>query len=122
MNGNIVISDGGSFVATSSIEGDLGVSSAVVEDVYEKTTSLKDAITSENVEKLNVKSKSYMYDASLKQTSSDNYDIEMSLKDFNNITTKDKAEYYLLNYNEDNKDLFNILKKQESFFKTRVTF
>lgn len=114
INGDVIISKGGSFVAPTSISGDLGVSSAVVEDNYEKTTSIKDAVKSENVDNLNLQSKSYMYNASLKQTSTDNYDVDMTLKDFNDITTKDKAKYYALNYNENNKDLFNILKKQET--------
>ncbi len=112
--GNVIISNGGSFKTQEEISGKLLVSSADVIDNFEEKTTLSNAIEAKDVSNLELSSKSYMYDVSLKETTSGTHDIELSLKDFNKITTQDKAIYYDLNYNKNNSELFNILKKQET--------
>ncbi len=112
--GDVLISKNGRFSANGDISGKLLVSSTDVLDNFDKKITLNNAIEAKDVANLDVLSKSYMYDASLNKTSADKHDIDVSLKDFNKITTNDKATYYNLNYNQNNKELFNLLKKQET--------
>ncbi|MBR5154564.1 MAG: autotransporter domain-containing protein [Alphaproteobacteria bacterium] len=110
-NGNIVLAKGGSFVAPDKISGNLNVSTSVVADTFDKTTTLNNALSSNDVNELNVNSESYMYNANLELNKDKNYDITLALKDFKDITSNDLARYYELNYeNSNNSELFNILK------------
>ena len=44
-----------------------------------------------------------------KNNENNNYNIEMNMKDFNSLTSDDKAKYYKLNYeNKNNHNLFNV--------------
>lgn len=114
-NGKIVLAEGGSFEAQDKISGNLNVSASTILNTFDKTTTLKDVIKSEDVEELNIKSESYLYNTNLKLNKDSNYDVALSLKDFKDITSKDLANYYNLNYeNSNNKELFNALKEAQT--------
>jgi len=115
MGGNVEIANGGSFVAKDNISGDLNVSNSTILNTFDDKVILENAIKSSSIEGLNVGSNSYMYDVKLENKENNNYDIEMNMKDFNDLTSKDKASYYKLNYeNKNNSALFNALKTAQN--------
>lgn len=113
--GEVLLSQGGRYTAEDNLSGDLAVSVASVSDTFDKEVVLDSAISAKNVNDLNITSKSYMYDASLSQNSETGYDVVATMKDFNELTSSDKAKYYDINYqNENNIRAFNELKKATS--------
>lgn len=109
--GNVVLSQGGKFEAEDSISGDLKVSSNVVTDTFKTTSMVEDALTADDVSGVNLSSKSYLYNAGVKENDKGSYDVVMEMKDFNEVTNDDMAAYLEQNYaNEKNSELFNALK------------
>lgn len=112
IGGNVVLSQGGKFIAEENISGDLQVSDNTVANTFDDKTILKGALSAKNIDELNVNSNSYMYKASTVQNDNNTYDVVMSMKDLSSITDADTAAYYQLNYdNQKNVELFNTLKK-----------
>lgn len=111
MGGEIVLAEGGQFVAEEAVKGLLNVAATVVLDSFEKKEVLSEAISTENIEDLQLKSQSYLYNTTKKQVDDDKYDVVLTMKDFKEVTNSDKAAYYSLNYeNKNNSKLFNALK------------
>lgn len=111
MGGDVFINKNGKFEAGENISGNLKVASGVVADTFEKTSYVKDALSAENVNNVNLTSASYMYNSKLEENADGKYDVVMKMKDFSEITDVDKAAYLEKNYdNHKNMELFNILK------------
>ena len=72
---------------------------------------VEDALTADDVSGVNLSSKSYLYNAGVKENDKGSYDVVMEMKDFNEVTNDDMAAYLEQNYaNEKNSELFNALK------------
>ena len=113
--GKVVLASSGSFTATEEIKGNLYVDTSTVTNTFDTKTVISEAISAKDVKNLELNSKSYMYNALIVENSKDSYDVEMKLKDFDTITSKDMAEYYKENYDKGlNSALFNALKEANS--------
>lgn len=111
IGGNVILNKNGKFISEKDIGGDLQISQNTVIDSFDKETTLQSAIVAKNIDDLNIKSNSYMYDTQIKENNNNEYDVVMKMKDFSNISEEEKAEYYTLNYNQENNiELFNALK------------
>ncbi len=111
MGGNVQISKGGKFEAEDNISGTLNVASNVVTNNFDRQSVVADALSAEDISNVNLKSKSYLYNANVKQNENGKYDIVMDMKDLSTVFDADTAAYYDLNYdNSKNMELFDILK------------
>ncbi len=109
--GNIVLGEGGQFEATGSMSGNLKVSSNTVTDTFDTTSIIENALSADDVSDLNLSSNSYLYNSAISENSEGKYDVVMDMKDFNDVTDEDKAQYLEQNYqNKNNSDLYNALK------------
>ena len=111
IGGEIVLNQGGQFIAEDKISGELQLSTDIVTDTFDTVTSVKSALAANNIEELNLLSNSYMYNATTAENKEGSYDVVMSMKDLSSITDVDAASYYQENYdNQKNAELFNALK------------
>lgn len=112
IDGEVILNKGGNFTATESIKGDINVSENTVKDTFTTESVVENAISAKDVDSLNLRSKSYLYDAELSENNDGNYDVVMQMKDFSEITDdSSEAAYLRENYaREKNMALFNTLK------------
>lgn len=109
--GNVVLNKSGKFIAENSISGDLQVSADIVNDTFENTSVVENALSAADINNLNVSSKSYLYKAKIAESDTGRYNVLMDIKDFNEVTDEDMAQYLSQNYaNQKNQNLFNALK------------
>ena len=106
--GKMLLAKGGSYEAPA-IEGEIGVDTSVVEEGFEETYTLTNAIISEDTSALAINSQSALFDASL-----EGQDVILTKKGFDEITDNATVaafleDNYALNNNE---ALYGTLKAQ----------
>ena len=113
MGGNVVAGLGSQFVVDNELSGDLNISSDIVMDGNQTTYVANNMIDAGDISKLNVRSASAMFDASL---ADNKHDIVMQMKDFNELTDNASLAQFLAdNYAKGNgNDLFTALKSLEN--------
>ncbi len=115
MGGEISLGKGGKFISDGEISGTLNVATDTVQDSFEKTVYIEDALRADNVNNVELKSKSYLYKTSLQANDNGSNDVKLEMKDFSEVYDKDVADYYKLNYEKArNAELFNFLKTAET--------
>ena len=116
IGGDVILDKGGKFTA-EEISGDLKISAGSVTNTFADETVLEKSIQATDVEKLQVDSQSYLYNAKIAANSTPNaYDVVMERKDFAEITEdKTIASYLEKNYEEEkNMELFNAIKSAKT--------
>lgn len=111
IGGNIVLDKNGQFISQKEISGDLQLSENIVIGNFDKEATVTNALVSESIDNLNITSNSYMYASQIKENNENNYDVVLKMKDFSDVLEANKAQYYTLNYNQENNiELFNAIK------------
>ena len=110
--GEIVATSSSSFIAEDDISGDLSISNNVVTDGFDTIYTVSDMIKAGDSSKLNLVSKSAMFDANLKNGK----DAVMTMKSFNDVVeNKSLANFLQKNYAmQNNEKLFSNIKSAEN--------
>ena len=113
MGGNVVAGPGSQFVIDNELSGDLNISSELVQNGNQTTYIAENMINAGDVSKLNVRSASAMFDASLADNGND---VVMTMKQFTDLTDNASLAQFLAdNYAKGNgSDLFAALKSMEN--------
>ena len=112
IGGEVILDKNGSFTASQELSGELKVSTDTVINSFSNEEVIADAVAAADVSQLQLTSKSYLYDATIKENDSGKYDVTMQKKDFSEITSNSSETAYLnQNYaQQKNSQLFNSLK------------
>ena len=107
----VYLEDGATYEA-KSISGELTAGTSTVMDNNLDTYIKKNAIISDNTDKLNIKSESALFDAKTKTNSDGNVDVVLERKEFSEFTPNNSISDYLTqNYQAKNfENAFNSLK------------
>ncbi len=113
MGGKVVAGLGSQFVIDNELSGDLNISSDIVMDGNQTTYVANNMIDAGDISKLNVRSASAMFNATI---ADNKHDIVMQMKDFNELTENASLAQFLAdNYTKGNgNDLFAALKSLEN--------
>ena len=113
--GEVVLADGGQFFA-QSLAGNMGVSKNVVMDSFQDEYKLEGALQADNIDNLNLISKSALFDAQSIQNEDGGFDVVLERKKFDSIVEdKSIAQFFENNYElENNSGLYNAIKSLDS--------
>lgn len=111
LGGEVILSQGGRFFA-DSLTGDMSVSEKTVLGDFKDKYVLTGSLQAENVEDLNLNSKSAMFEASSQKNENDGYDVVMTRQNFNDIIDDGNISNYLENnyVGENGSKIFDSLK------------
>ena len=102
MGGEVVLSSGGRFFA-DTLSGNMGVSADTVKGSFSDEYVLSGSLQAENVNELNLASKSAMFEAGSRENENGGFDVVLERKDFNDIIDdKDVSGFLEENYKAEN--------------------
>ena len=102
MGGEVVLSNGGRFFA-NTLSGNMGVSADTVKGSFSDEYVLSGSLQAENVNELNLASKSAMFEAGSRENENGGFDVVLERKDFNDIIDdKDVSGFLEENYKAEN--------------------
>lgn len=102
MGGEVVLSNGGRFFA-NTLSGNMGVSADMVKGSFSDEYVLSGSLQAENVNELNLASKSAMFEAGSRENENGGFDVLLERKDFNDIIDdKDVSGFLEENYKAEN--------------------
>lgn len=113
--GEVVLGKTGRFFG-DTLKGDLNVSNSAVKGSFEDTYTISSALHSDNINELNLKSKSAMFSTQTQQNEDTGADVVLTRKDFKDIISNQSLANYLeKNYQaQKNLSLFDYLKTAET--------
>ncbi len=111
--GNVTLEQGGVFQATNNISGNLNISENFVQNGFQTSYTVQDAIDSPDVSKLKLSSKSVLFNAGL---SENNKDVVLTMRPFDSlVSSRSLADFLTRNYTlQNNESFFSILKSIDS--------
>lgn len=112
MGGEIILGQGGRFFA-DALSGDMSVSEKTVMGSFGDEYVLSGSLQAENINDLNLKSKSAMFEANSQKNENGGYDVVLNRKDFDELLTDgEMAELLENNYADENGSaIFDSLKQ-----------
>ncbi|MBP5698044.1 MAG: autotransporter domain-containing protein, partial [Alphaproteobacteria bacterium] len=113
--GKVILGQGGQFFA-DSISGDMDVSEKVVQDGFDNQYVVSGALQANNIEQLNLASKSALFTAGTAANDDSGFDVVLERKNFDEVL-KDKSAAQFLEQNyqaQNNEELYNYLKSAEN--------